>query len=47
MNKKDQLCLEIISLENEIEFLKELCKPIKKKKIQLNSLYMKLNSYTS
>jgi hypothetical protein len=40
--KKDDLCRLAISLENEIEFLKETEKPTKAKKIQLNKIYREL-----
>lgn len=40
--KKDDLCRLAISLENEIEFLKEVRKPTKTKKTQLNKIYREL-----
>lgn len=40
--KKDDLCKSAISLENEIEFLKEVGKPTKTKKTELNKIYAKL-----
>lgn len=39
---KDDLCRSAISLENEIEFLKEIGKPTKAKKTELNRIYAKL-----
>ena len=39
---KDEICKTIISLENEIEFLKEEKEPTKSKKTQLNKLYKEL-----
>lgn len=39
---KDDLCRSAISLENEIEFLKEIGKPTKTKKTELNRIYAKL-----
>jgi hypothetical protein len=40
--KKDELCATIISLENEIEFLKEVKEPTIKKKRELSKLYNEL-----
>lgn len=40
--KKDDLCRLAISLENEIEFLKEAGKSTKAKKAQLNRIYRQL-----
>jgi len=40
--KKDDLCRLAISLENEIEFLKEEGKSTKAKKAQLNKIYREL-----
>jgi hypothetical protein len=39
---KHELCCLIISLENEIEFLKEIKKPVIKIKKELKNLYFQL-----
>jgi hypothetical protein len=40
--KKHEICCTILSLENEIEFLKEVKEPTIKKKRELNKLYKAL-----
>jgi hypothetical protein len=42
MSRQDEICCEILSLENEIEFLKEIDQPTRKKKRYLNKLYTDL-----
>jgi hypothetical protein len=42
MLKQDEICREILSLENEIEFLKEAGQPTRRKKQYLNKLYADL-----
>jgi hypothetical protein len=39
---KHEICCTILSLENEIEFLKEFKEPTIKKKRELNKLYKSL-----
>jgi len=41
---KNVLCATIISLENEIEFLKEIHKSCKKQKDELKKLYKELSN---
>ena len=44
---KHEICRTVISLENEIEFLKEIKLPYLKKKRELNLLYKKLNNMSN
>lgn len=45
--KKDEICKTILSLENEIEFLKEVKEPTIKQKKQLKSLHLQLKKISN
>jgi len=46
-NSKDEICKAILSLENEIEFLKESKQPSIKQKKQLKALHCQLKKFSN